>query len=175
MGGRGELDHQGAAVAPRTIALSALRRSGARVRPAHAGGARLPTMRMDVGMILLRPATPDDDAFLLGMRNDPELMAFGDSRQPAGPSWLNGQLDVIYAPVGFVRRDITSDGAVEVSIALLASARGRGVGPAALTQLRGKLRARVKTNNPASQRAFEKAGFHAVRVDPEHVFYETEG
>ena len=131
-------------------------------------------------MILLRPATPDDDAFLLGMRNDPELMAFGDSRQPAGPSWLNGHLDVIidhvYAPVGFLRRDIMSDGAVEVSIALLKEMRGRGIGTEALREVTktGKIRARVKTNNPASRRAFEKAGFHAVRVDTEHVFYETE-
>ena len=141
----------------------------------------MPTMRMDVGMIFLRPATPDDDGFLLGMRNDPELMAFGDSRQPAGPSWLNGHLDVIYAPVGFLRRDVMPDGAVEVSIALLASARGRGIGPEALRRTRVDrptpftLQARVKTNNHASQRAFEKAGFRAVRVDPEHVFYETEG
>lgn len=132
-------------------------------------------------MILLSPATPNDDAFLLGMRNDPELMAFGDSQQRAGPSWLNGHLDVIYAPVGFVRRDIHADGSVEVSIAILRGMRGRGIGPEALRTLlatrtaSGPLRARVKTSNPASQRAFEKAGFKATRATTEHIIYEVGG
>jgi len=126
-------------------------------------------------MIHLRPATPDDDAFLLGLRNDPELLTFGDSQAPAGPSWLIGHLDVVWAPIGFIRRDIKSDGVVEVSIALLKEMRGRGHGPEALRALPGKLRARVRTDNPASQRAFEKAGFKAVRVTTEHVYYEGGG
>lgn len=135
-------------------------------------------------MILLRPPQTDADrAWLLALRNDPEIMAYGDS-QPATEAWLQGDLQVIYAPVGFIRRDAKPEG-VEYSIALIKEARGRGIGTEAITQELADERwkaggprrvfARIKGDNVASARAFLKAGFYGPTTGHAGVLtYETD-
>jgi RimJ/RimL family protein N-acetyltransferase len=134
---------------------------------------------------LLRPATAADSSFLRTLRNDPEVRR--RSRQPGvvgedeHEAWLDGVLadpehrrlyviELDATPQGQVRLDRDGTSA-EVSIALAAHARGRGVGRSALAATRtvareleiDELHAFVQENNPASLRLFAAAGYSELR------------
>lgn len=129
--------------------------------------------------IELRPAMTDDGPFLMDLRNSPMVIAAGDSGRRADASWLDGAIDVVWAPVGYVRFDRNDDGSLQVSIALSREARKQGIGTAALEQAklryakRYPLKASVKLNNKASIRAFEKAGYHEDERSSTHVTFRA--
>lgn len=93
-------------------------------------------------MIIVRPATADDAALLLGWANEPTTRAAGYHPEPIDPDthrrWLADRLGApgrrLYIglddgmPVGPVRIDIDADGRAEVGISVAPAARGRGVG-----------------------------------------------
>ena len=130
----------------------------------------------------LRPATITDAAFLYQLRCDPEYAAQSFSDPPASLAahtrWLRGALHSSYLqqwivedddghPLGMVRVNGFPT-PPEVSVALVADARGQGIGTAVLglvQQHYPTLRARIKVGNAASRRAFAKAGFRDVAVE----------
>ncbi len=133
----------------------------------------------------LRPATAADSSFLRTLRNDPEVRR--RSRHPEvvaeeeHRAWLDGVLadpahrrlyviELDGAPQGQVRLDL--DGAsAEVSIALAADSRGRGVARSALAATTDlaraleieELHAFVQEDNAASLRLFAAAGYSELR------------
>jgi UDP-2,4-diacetamido-2,4,6-trideoxy-beta-L-altropyranose hydrolase len=130
----------------------------------------------------LRPATSGDEALLLGWRNDPEAVRLSVTGHDVTPAehavWLARCLgdpgtrlwiaEEGGTPVGQVRVDV-EDGIGTVSIAIGPGRRGHGLGSAALRamvveverdHIARTLRALVHPENPASLRAFERAGFH---------------
>jgi RimJ/RimL family protein N-acetyltransferase len=145
----------------------------------------------------LRPATSGDAALLLGWRNDPEAIRFSVSRLGVTPGehaeWLARRLadpathlwiaEERGTPVGQVRVDVEG-GTGTVSIAVAPGVRGRGLGTASLRAMVTlverdpsvvTLRALVHTDNPASARAFELAGFHRLeRREGEFIVLERE-
>lgn len=104
--------------------------------------------------VLLLPASFRDRSYLLALRNHPEIVELGTSQMPATEQWLEGEILVVWKAVGYIRRD-----GEEVSIALERSARGQGIGTAALQAIRRPASAKIKPENEASIRAFKKAGF----------------
>jgi RimJ/RimL family protein N-acetyltransferase len=148
-------------------------------------------------VLTLRAATLDDEALLLGWRNDPEAIRFSVSGQGVNPdehaTWLARRLadpathlwiaEERGAPVGQVRVDVEG-GTGTVSIAVAPGERGRGLGTAALRAMVAlvesdpavlTLRALVHTDNPASARAFELAGFLRLeRREGEFIVLERE-
>ncbi len=146
-------------------------------------------------MLTLRAATSGDAALLLAWRNDPEAIRFSVSGAGVTPEehakWLARRLadpgthlwiaEERGTPVGQVRVDVEG-GTGTVSIAVAPGERGRGLGTAALRAMAGEvesdpavltLRALVHTDNPASGRAFELAGFHRLeRREGEFIVLE---
>lgn len=131
---------------------------------------------------MLRPATSDDAARLLEWRNDADVVRFSLTGRPVPPidhdAWLAARLarpdarlwiaEEAGEPVGQVRVDLERE-AGTVSIAVAPSHRGRGVGTGMLGALLLAMKddaevrtllATVHTENAASLRAFERAGFH---------------
>lgn len=134
------------------------------------------------GSLALRPAAADDARLIWEWRNDPTTRAmsfqtdpvpwethrdwFDRSRaNPARRLWI---AESTSEPVAMVRLDETGPGAGEISINVAPTARGRGVGPAALrlaTDLAlapggcSVVVARIKPANTASIRAFQQAGY----------------
>jgi RimJ/RimL family protein N-acetyltransferase len=136
-------------------------------------------------LLSLRRATEADAELLLEWRNDPDTRAGSFQQDPIGleehRAWLRGVLadservllvvELDGVPSGSVRVDREDAETAEIHIALAASARGRKVGLWALREasqqadgLLGvkRIRARVKSDNLASLRAFEAAGFERV-------------
>jgi spore coat polysaccharide biosynthesis protein SpsF len=136
------------------------------------------------GEVALRPAYPDDSAFVLDCRNDADAVRFSGSGHAIAPDaharWFAARLDDPGAPmwvaevdgtrVGTARVDVRT-GTGEVGIAVHPAHRGRGRGRgllgALLTELQGdqqvvELVARVHQANRASMRAFLGAGFVPV-------------
>lgn len=130
----------------------------------------------------LRAAARGDEAKLLEWRNDPDVRASAFDESVVSPDrhheWFENKLADprcrIYIvedegqALGQARLDAVSADEAEVDIALARDARGRGLGAEALRSLAaiaaaelgvGRLRARVKAGNVASQRAFTAAGF----------------
>ena len=137
------------------------------------------------GVIVLRPARPEDAQRLFDWANDPDTRAASFDR--ASISWAEhvAWLAAVLADpdrrlwiaeeagiaVGQLRVDRTPDGAGTVSIGLAPGARGRGLGrtvlraglAAAVRELGiGRARAVVMPANRPSRRLFEGAGFVAV-------------
>ena len=136
-------------------------------------------------MITLRSAREADAELLLGWANDPVTRAAGFHRRPIDAAtharWLSERLadprsrlfiglDEHDRPVGQVRLDAGPDGRAEVSISVAHEARGRGVGLELLRagleagRADGSLRvdvyvARIRPQNVASIRLFERVGF----------------
>lgn len=132
--------------------------------------------------IQLRPARLDDMAKVFRWRNAPEVRAasFTDAEiaWPAHENWFrqtlaNASCHLLIGecedePVGVIRFDVAAKEG-EISIYLVSGGSGRGVGTALLRaatawvarHLPGLRRivARVRPQNIASQKAFEKAGF----------------
>ncbi len=140
----------------------------------------------------LRAATLSDARFLFRLRNDPVTRAASfrsdEIRFADHVDWLTARLRdprrttrlfvVLLGDdaVGQVRFD-HEDRHDEISVALVAGARGKGLGTSLLTRAseaalrRGvpRVLARVKPDNEASIRAFERAGFRrsgALRKKP---------
>lgn len=131
--------------------------------------------------MLVRPATHDDAAFLLALRNDPEVRAGSRSTAPVNSDEHQAWLGQVLADpdrhllvveregeaVGQVRFDSQADG-WEISVSLIPAARGGGAGAAAIEAGIAWLRERdehgavvavVRDENVASVRAFRRAGF----------------
>ena len=147
-----------------------------------------------VGVVHLRPATGGDADFLLALRNDPVAIAFSRSAAQVSAeehaAWFASHIDnpgtrmwiceVDGEPLGQLRIEVTS-GIGEVSIALDPACRGRGVGRAALAELKRTLQADaqvvslvayVHPANVASIRLFRAAGF--VQVPAQGKFLRLE-
>jgi RimJ/RimL family protein N-acetyltransferase len=124
--------------------------------------------------VQIHPARPEDGEFLFALRNEPSVIAAGDSGLTAGDGWLDASIKVIWAPIGYLRFDRVSQDKTEVSIALVPDMRGRGFGTDALTHIvHPGLTARVKRDNNPSLRAFRKAGFVESAGSDAHVHFEA--
>lgn len=84
----------------------------------------------------------------------------GDAREPI---WM---IEEYFVPVGVVRLDAAGSGFARMSIALGASARGRGIGKTAVAAAcrawDEPIFAEIFSNNLASRACFEACGFHSV-------------
>lgn len=135
-----------------------------------------------------RQARLSDAKFLFNLRNEPEVRANSFSPEKiawsAHKRWLSGVLKnkkrYLYIVIngrgkrmGQVRFDISGKQA-EISIALLANFRGRGLGSKVIgqacsyffnsqTQIK-KIIAQIKAKNNSSIKAFAKAGFFAFKI-----------
>jgi UDP-2,4-diacetamido-2,4,6-trideoxy-beta-L-altropyranose hydrolase len=133
-------------------------------------------------MLTLRLARPDDSADLLAWRNDASTRRMFFQPDPVDEEshrvWYANSLrrddrilvigEVSDGKAGIVRFDRTEGSEWEVSITVNPQMRGRGLGArllsAAIAERRNEmgnpdLIARIKPENAASQRIFEKAGF----------------
>lgn len=145
------------------------------------------------GEVWLRPAENGDAERVLAWRNDPASVATSETgtavdetdhlawfaRRLADPGtklWI-GELDG--APVGMVRIDVRS-GEGTVSVAVDPDRRGEGIGTrllgAMITNLAGdcqvtSLIARIRPDNLASIKAFERNGFAATADDGDMRVY----
>lgn len=133
----------------------------------------------------LRPVTDGDCRLLWTWVNDPAVRrsAFTSSpiswndhqawfaRTRIDPAcWMYVVLDGRDRPIGQVRVDRQADGAADIDVSVARTARGQGVGTAALRMACEELArtagirqvvARIKPTNTASIRTFERAGFVA--------------
>jgi RimJ/RimL family protein N-acetyltransferase len=138
---------------------------------------------MTAGGVRLRAATTDDAAFLRELRNDAEVRrrsrATGVVEEHAHLRWLadaladpRRHLFVVEdpgGPVGQVRLDV-HERCAEISIAVVAAARERGIAGAALRAANVKarelglseLRAFVQRSNKPSIRLFDRAGYQQL-------------
>jgi RimJ/RimL family protein N-acetyltransferase len=146
--------------------------------------------------IRLRPATTNDSAFLLELRNDPAVRRQSRSNTEVSPDdharWLEATLadpsrhlfiiETVEARAGQLRLD-QSGSSAEVSIALTPSARGAGFARAALTTAQrvardlgiDALTATVREGNAASLQAFARAGYVERRRHDGFVDLVTDG
>jgi RimJ/RimL family protein N-acetyltransferase len=133
----------------------------------------------------LRPATRGDAELLLAWRNDPDTRAASFQQEPIELeehlAWLDRRLadpgcallvvELDDVPSGSVRLDREDGDVAEIHISLAPQARGRGLAQLALREASeragellsvGRVRARVKSRNDASLRAFDAAGFERI-------------
>jgi RimJ/RimL family protein N-acetyltransferase len=139
--------------------------------------------------LVLREATPADEAQLLRWRNDVEARRQFFSRHEVSPAdhrrWLAGKLadreatrllvaEVDGRPIGQARVDRTHADVGEISVAVDGDFRGRGFGAqliAAATERAAselglqRVEARIKASNVASRHAFERAGYGNERTE----------
>lgn len=135
-----------------------------------------------------RAVTWDDRHLLLAWRNDPVTRSFSFSSHvvslPDHESWLaeslrNTRRKLVLiererTPVGLLRFDWTNDDDIELSIHVAPNARQQGVGWSALTDAKWLVKAwwsgaktlyaKVRPENHASLRTFEKADFTRSEV-----------
>jgi RimJ/RimL family protein N-acetyltransferase len=133
--------------------------------------------------LLLRPATENDEALLLEWRNEPETRRQSLQPAPVSPEdharWFADRLGrpadcSIYiaeldgTPLGQARVELTGVGQGEISVAVAAGFRGRGLGRSLIARATERAAAElgahsvtavVKSENVASLRAFEAAGY----------------
>jgi RimJ/RimL family protein N-acetyltransferase len=132
--------------------------------------------------LTLRPATEADGARVLEWRNDPEVRTASRNTAEVGAeehaAWLaevlgdpDRQLLICESDgeeVGQVRFDRLGERRYEISIALAAAARGRGLSPRLISLAVERLReasptaeveAQVREGNARSLAAFRRAGF----------------
>lgn len=143
--------------------------------------------RADRGPRASRVATAADEDRLLAWRNAPDAVAMSASASPVAPAdhrrWfervLTGGPTRIWiaeedgAAVGQVRVDVRT-GVGEVSVTVAPEARGRGIAGFLLAELERRLAAdvqvhrltaRVRPDNEASVRVFDRAGFGRAGTD----------
>lgn len=140
---------------------------------------------------ILRAATLADAQFLFDLRTDPDVATASAAHPPVDLAqhllWLesaiNAQDRLLFIiegdqglhlmPIGQCRLDLIDYGrSAEVSIALIRSARGHGIGTAALKILALAaaslgirwLEAVIKETNHASRKAFLKAGYSVEEI-----------
>lgn len=152
--------------------------------------------------IALSPATPEDHAFLLALRNHPTIaeQSFSGPVDPAGHSeWFTRQVNnpliaLLIATergvaVGMGRLDAqgTWNGGdwhyeVEISVAVCPEVHGRGLGTEIIRGLAREagvkwpgclLTARIKEGNHGSRTAFSRAGFVIEEISSEGVVTMT--
>lgn len=140
--------------------------------------------------IVLRCATEADAERLLEWVNTPDslagkLVTSAPIDRPSHLAWLARRLadpetklwviEHNHRPIGQLRAERRA-GAWEIDIFLDRIARGGGRAQRALlvglAQLDAKARARVRPSNTASQRLFERTGFHRVAATSDHIVYE---
>ena len=133
--------------------------------------------------LVLRPATESDQGLLLEWRNEPETRRQSLQQDPVSPDqhaqWFRDRLACpadcrIYiaemdgAPLGQARVELTGAGRGEISVAVAAGFRGRGLGRSLIVRATERAAAElgvhsvaavVKSGNVASLRAFEAAGY----------------
>ena len=146
----------------------------------------------------LRPAEPEDEAFLLQVRNDPEIVALGSSQRFVGAKehadWFRKtikrddglllfvELEGHAQPIGYVRLDVDRTCDAEISVVILGPWRGRSIGTRAIRSAVEmafaawpavvRILAYVRSDNEASKRSFAKAGFRPAQdsgVRPDHT------
>lgn len=145
-------------------------------------------------MTTLRDATLDDSEFLYRLRTDPDVAAASNRAAPPSlaehTAWLMRALDnpdvkvfiveqvqgsewAGLVPIGQCRLDMLDYGwAAEVSVSLIRSARGNGIGTATLRMLAHRatdlgvrwLEAVIRESNIASRKAFLKAGYSVEEI-----------
>jgi UDP-2,4-diacetamido-2,4,6-trideoxy-beta-L-altropyranose hydrolase len=146
------------------------------------------------GKLALRAATAADSRRLWLWRNEPSARAMSQSQQPvpweAHSEWFTARLadagtmiSIVEAdgrPCGSVRFHSELTKTASVSIAMARHVRGLGYGAAALAlacqevfkqQFCTRIEARVKRENFASQRIFEKSGFLPTGEDAGYCVY----
>ena len=146
------------------------------------------------GKVTLRAATAEDSRHLWFWRNEHNARAMFRNQQPvpweAHSEWLNARLadagTIIFIveadgrPCGSVRFHAELTKMATVSIAMARHVRGLGYGAAALAQacqqvfeqrFCNRIEARVKRENLASQRIFEKSSFLRGGEDAEYYIY----
>lgn len=135
---------------------------------------------MNAAAIKLRPAKPSDCHAIFAWANDPDTRSASFHTETIAleehESWFAtaiaepDSLFIIEAgdePAGVARIEATENNNAEISINLAPEARGRGLAWAAIMALislaghqgYGQLLARIRADNPRSQRVFEKSGF----------------
>jgi UDP-2,4-diacetamido-2,4,6-trideoxy-beta-L-altropyranose hydrolase len=142
--------------------------------------------RSALDQLRLRPATEDDARLLLDWANDPAARAASFQGGAIGweehVAWLGRRLadpDCLLwlaetpegEPAGVVRFDVDAEGVATISLNLAPARRGQGLASplilAACQELRrthpmATVRALIKPENLASQKAFARAGFEPV-------------
>jgi RimJ/RimL family protein N-acetyltransferase len=139
-----------------------------------------PLASLAVEPVMLRRASPEDCQAVWRWNFSPDVRARSKQRAAVAfadhARWFADRLGPRHAPiwvieeyglpVGVVRLDAEPTGLTRISIALAASARGRGVGKAALTAAcrawAEPVFAEILADNRASRRCFEACGFHSV-------------
>ena len=142
--------------------------------------------------IVLRKATFDDFADILRWRNDPMTikMSFDSRMIPIKEhvDWFKKALNdpkriflIGYQgdkKIGVVRYVQEVDGVHEVSINMAPEWRGKGLGVVflkdSLSFVKGKIIAKIKPENEASIKAFQKAGYSLKKKDATAVVMEIE-
>ena len=135
--------------------------------------------------LTLRKPTQDDSAFLLAVRNLPEVRAQSKNQdvipEAIHQAWLKTQLESSASAIwiiegggqreGYIRAQATSDRTWLLSVALDQPFRGKGHGSWAVREACWMLKeahgtcclvAEVLSTNPSAQRLFETAGFKCV-------------
>jgi RimJ/RimL family protein N-acetyltransferase len=144
--------------------------------------------------ITLRRATSDDMMLYFEWANDPDVRKNSFSQEPipleAHKDWFTRKLNdtnaVLYVlevdgvPAGQIRFDLKNDEA-EIGFSIAQQFRGKGLGSdilryscAALWRDKGTfllICGAVKTENTASNRAFERAGFTTSPTSTESITY----
>jgi RimJ/RimL family protein N-acetyltransferase len=144
-------------------------------------------------VVVLRPASAEDEALLLEWANDPGTRAASRSHEPITPAthhrWLGRRLttpddariwigETDGLPIGVVRFERRGADRVEVSITVAPVSRGRGLArpllEAGIVAARGvfgrvTILADVLPGNDASMRLFQAAGFTPLPVDAGHA------
>jgi len=135
----------------------------------------------------LREATSDDARFVWKTNNDPSVRARSVDTDPIPwedhCEWFEATLSsdarLLWIPAyhgeecGVVRMDVNFEASeAEISIAIRPDFRGRGIGTSVIQRASEqtterddieRVLAHVRPDNEASIRAFEKAGFEAIR------------
>jgi RimJ/RimL family protein N-acetyltransferase len=140
---------------------------------------------------LLRLAGEDDSRLVYDWRNDPWIVSLSTSRRPVTweehqawfPRMLNRADHLLFiihfpegTPAGTVRLDREGEQDAVVTIYLLRSFTGRGLGPRALQRACAqaferwpdlkRITAHVRADNEPSRKAFARTGFVAHTGDP---------
>jgi RimJ/RimL family protein N-acetyltransferase len=140
--------------------------------------------------ILLRKATMDDGELLLRWRNDPRVYQYYFNPTPVARdehfAWLRLSLEgssrEIYIaetggkPVGMLRADKSED-KKELSWAVDPDMQGKGIGTVLLKEGRklfaGELIAEIKSENIASIKIVEIAGFQRAKEENGILYYSS--
>lgn len=177
--------------------LAAARRAAAAVTDGRGAERLADVLALEAGpLVTVRPAVPGDEGLLLDWANDPVTRASAFNTATISPdnhhAWLQSRLAdpgthrlfvVLRAPdvpIGQIRFDRKGTGEWEISYALGPTHRGRGLGAAmieagmeALHRAVGPvpLVARVKPENLASLRTFERLGFARIPFAGDYVAF----